>query len=76
MAPQNLAKLPVFLASALWDVLAGMQFGDLAWGGKSTNADGSAPEWLRMSGKVKKKEVRTCFSRVLLLVQLVGWLFF
>lgn len=72
LALQNLAKLPVFLASALWDVLAGMQFGDLAWGGKSANADGSAPEWLRMSGKVKAKVPGVCFRGCPR--WLVGWL--
>ncbi|CAM9165011.1 unnamed protein product, partial [Scytosiphon promiscuus] len=46
-----LAQLPIFLASALGDVLVGMQFADFAWKGKGAKADGSGKEWLSASGK-------------------------
>lgn len=49
---QYLAKLPNFLASALWDVLAGMQFADVAWRGKAAKADGAGLDWLPASAKV------------------------
>lgn len=51
-----LAKLPKFLGSALWDVLAGMQFADVAWRGKAAKADGVGLDGLNSSGKV-----RVCF---------------
>lgn len=49
---QYLAQLPIFLASALGDVLVGMQFADFAWRGKGAKADGTGKEWLSTSGKV------------------------
>ncbi|CAM9304499.1 unnamed protein product [Ectocarpus sp. 6 AP-2014] len=47
-----LAKLPLFLASALGDVLAGMQFADFAWKGKGAKADGTGKEMIGTAGKV------------------------
>lgn len=52
MIEQYLAKLPSFLASALWDVLVTTQFGDVAWRGKADKANRMGLEGLTSSGKV------------------------
>lgn len=49
---QYLAKLPGFLASALWDVLVGMQFADVALRDKDRKDGAKGPEVLSSSGKV------------------------
>lgn len=51
---QYLAKLPLFLASALGDVLVGMQFADFAWKGKGAKADGTGKEMIATAGKVQQ----------------------
>lgn len=64
---QYLAQLPIFLASALGDVLVGMQFADFAWRGKGAKADGTGKEWLSTSGKVcrcPRLFVCCCFFRL------------
>ena len=66
---QYLAKLPNFLASALWDVLVATQFGDVAWRGKADMAHRMGLEGLSSSAKVIL--VSSCLVGVVVVVVVV-----